>query len=101
MTGWKRETTNGCRGELADGATLRLPRGGLLEVRRGTVVVTREGDLEDHVVLAGGTHRVGAAGLSVAWALEPSEVQVSAAERRAPQPWLAGGLQRRLGMRST
>jgi hypothetical protein len=101
MTGWKNGTTNGCRSELADGATLRLPRGGVLEVRRGTVVVTREGDPEDHVLVAGGTHRIGPAGLSVAWALEPSEVQVTAAAERAAQPWLAGTLQRRLGMRST
>jgi hypothetical protein len=101
MTGWKQGTTNGCRTELADGATLRLPRGGVLEVRRGTVVVTREGDPEDHVVLGGGALRLGRAGLSVAWALEPSEVQVTVAAERAGQPRLAGTLQRRLGMRST
>ncbi len=65
--------------ELERDATLRLPRLGaetVVEVVRGTVLVTREGDLEDHVLDPGMTLPLGARGRVVAWALVPSTVRV-------------------------
>ncbi len=38
--------------------------------------MTREGDPEDHVLQAGAELRVPGRGLAVAWALEPSRVEV-------------------------
>ena len=55
--------------------TLRLPRGAVVEVERGLVLVTREGDPQDHVLEPGMGLPLGR-GLAVAWALEPSRVRV-------------------------
>ncbi len=58
---------------------LRLPggrEGSWVRVESGMVVVTREGDPEDHVLEAGAALRVPGRGLAVAWALEPSRVEV-------------------------
>ena len=64
---------------LARDEVLRLPgwrEGARVRVEAGMVVVTREGDPEDHVLQAGAQLRVPGRGLAVAWALEPSRVQV-------------------------
>jgi hypothetical protein len=65
--------------ELVRDATVRLDTGGRgIQVRadRGTVLVTREGDLEDHVLEAGDTLLVRGTGLVVAWALDAAHVTV-------------------------
>ncbi len=64
---------------LGRNQVLRLPawrEGSSVWVQSGTVVVTREGDPEDHVLQAGAELRVPGRGLAVAWALEPSRVEV-------------------------
>ncbi len=76
---------------------LRLPGsrdGSWIRVESGTVVVTREGDPEDHVLEAGAELRVPGRGLAVAWALAPSRVEVRAARsaRAAEQPPVTRGL---------
>lgn len=65
--------------ELARDATVRLEAGGRgiqLRADRGTVLVTREGDREDHVLEAGETLLVTGKGLVVAWALSAAHVTV-------------------------
>lgn len=74
------QTANPFRQELAENATLRLHAGGEgihLRAERGTVLVTREGDTDDHVLEAGQTLRVTGKGLVVAWALTPSVLRVT------------------------
>ncbi len=64
---------------LARDQVLRLPawrEGSAVRVESGMVVVTREGDPEDHVLQAGAELRVPGHGLALAWALEPSRVEV-------------------------
>lgn len=82
--------------ELARDEVLRLPRrraGFRIQVQEGTLVVTREGDPEDHVLEAGAALELTGPGLTLAWALEPSRVEVigragRAAERTgAPRPF--------------
>jgi hypothetical protein len=63
--------------ELGRDATLRLPRrhgGQWLRVEQGQVVVTLEGDLEDHVLGPGEELVLSGEKLAVAWALEPSRL---------------------------
>ena len=70
--------TGGAR-ELARDETLRLPlrrRGVVLRVASGCLLVTREGDLEDHILVGGEELRLAGRGLAVAWALAPSTVLV-------------------------
>jgi hypothetical protein len=65
--------------DLSRDATVRLPpRRGETVVRAvaGTVVVTREGDLEDHVLTPGVELHLPPAGLAVAWAMAASRIQV-------------------------
>jgi hypothetical protein len=65
--------------DLSQDATVRLPHGrGETVVRAvlGTVVVTREGDLEDHVLTPGAELHLPPAGLAVAWAMAASRIQV-------------------------
>jgi hypothetical protein len=57
--------------ELGENATMRLPRSRfptVVYVERGTVLVTQEGDLEDHVLGTGDTVVLPVGGLAVAWA---------------------------------
>jgi len=73
---------------------LRLPAwrdGASVRVQSGMVVVTREGDPEDHVLQAGAELSVPGRGLAVAWALEPSRVEVrrGGRERAGEQATLA------------
>jgi hypothetical protein len=65
--------------ELARDATVRLDAGAQgIQVRAdcGTVLVTREGDLEDHVLEAGDAVLVTGTGLVVAWALDVAHLTV-------------------------
>ena len=62
-------------------ATLRLrpPAGGLvLAALSGTLVVTQQGDRDDHVLTPGATLRVARRGLVVAWALSDASLSVTA-----------------------
>jgi hypothetical protein len=71
--------------DLDRDATLRIPRRrgtALIRVERGVVLVTRAGDLEDHVLERGMELRVSGPGLVIAWALEPSTVRVGEAAPR-------------------
>jgi len=72
--------------DLTRDATLRLPPGrGETVVRAvlGTVVVTREGDPDDHVLTPGMELRLPPVGLAVAWAVAAARVQVWHEPRRA------------------
>ena len=51
-----------------------------IRVESGVVVVTREGDPEDHVLRAGETVVLPARGKVVAWAIEPARASVRRAE---------------------
>lgn len=87
-------TRGGAEGSrsLAPDEVLRLPRrraGVLVRVLAGRVVVSREGDPEDHVLEAGAEGWFPGKGLSLAWALEASRIELRA--RAAP------GLARRPG----
>jgi hypothetical protein len=68
---------------LPKNSTLRLPTGALVHVERGLLVVTREGDPDDHVLRPGMELRLPERGRSVGWALEASRVQLSV----EPAPW--------------
>lgn len=73
--------------ELAENATMRLPRGRstvIVRVERGTVLVTQEGDLEDHVLEPGDEIALGAGRLAVAWAFTEAAISVREA---APSAW--------------
>ena len=76
--------------ELAKDETLRLPRrdGGVLHVTSGCVLVTQEGDPDDHVRGAGEEFRASGRGLAVAWALTRSDIVVADAPlaREIPRP---------------
>jgi hypothetical protein len=79
-------TTNATTSEifrLRKNETLRLPYGieVALRVERGTVLVTQEGDREDHVLEHGDELLVPAGGLAVAWAFTEARVSIRAAER--------------------
>jgi len=69
------------RKDMERDAVLRLPRpgrGAVVVVERGVVLVTRKGDLEDHVLQPGMELPLDGHGLVVAWALEPSTLHVRA-----------------------
>jgi hypothetical protein len=64
---------------LGQDQVLRLPdwpEGSRVRVEAGLVVVTREGDAQDHVLEAGAELPVPGRGLAVVWALEPSRIVV-------------------------
>lgn len=68
------------------GASQALPKDGTARITRsrdvivavdgGVILVTREGDLEDHVLEAGMELRLPRRGVAVAWALEPSTIRI-------------------------
>ena len=69
---------------LAKDATMRLPPGPsatVVSVESGIVLVTREGDLDDHVLESGDELVLPRGGLGVAWALTDATVFVRAAAR--------------------
>ncbi len=66
--------------ELDKDQTVRLTpgRGGVvLRAERGCLLVTQEGDPEDHVLGPGDELRMSGRGLAVAWALSPSSLAVA------------------------
>ena len=78
---WGRGAEQGVH-ELARDATLRLRAGGaglVLRATSGCVLVTREGDRDDHVLEPGEELRLEGRGLVVAWALAPSRLAVAGA----------------------
>lgn len=81
--------------ELAANATMRLGHGRPVTVRveRGTVLVTREGDLEDHVLESGDEIVLAGRGLAIAWALTEAAISLreGAASPRPPAPWRGRG----------
>ena len=86
--------------ELARDETLRLPvrRGGVvLRVASGCLLVTQEGHLEDHVLVAGDELRLAGRGLAVAWALAPSTVLIADAPVAATRDALAARVAAPLG----
>jgi hypothetical protein len=101
-SGSRRGEAGGCRA-LAPDEVVRLPRlraGIVVRVLAGLVVVSREGDPEDHVLEAGGEAWFPGKGLSLAWALEASriELRAGAARREGRQPAAAtAGARRSLG----
>lgn len=69
---------------LRENATLRLPDGdgAVVRVERGIVLVTQEGDPEDHVLEPGDELVVSCLGRAVAWAFTDAAVSVRAAPHR-------------------
>jgi hypothetical protein len=68
---------------LPENAVMPLPRGRsakVVRVESGTVMITQEGDLEDHVLVSGDEIRLHAHGLAVAWAFTKAALSV----RKAP-----------------
>ena len=81
--------------DMALDETVRLipgRKGVVLDLRRGCLLVTQEGDLQDHVLEAGDELRLTGPGAVVAWALWPSSLVVihDAAARVRPVPLPAG-----------
>ena len=65
--------------KLAANETRRLPRGRpvtTVRVERGTVLVTQQGDLEDHVLEPGDELVLVGGGLAVAWAFREAAISV-------------------------
>ncbi len=65
--------------DLAENATMALPRGRIgtvVRVERGTVLVTQEGDLDDHVLEAGDEIVLARGGRAVAWAFSEATLSV-------------------------
>jgi DUF2917 family protein len=74
--------------DLGKDETSHLPevRGPVaIRVERGLVLVTREGDREDHVLHAGDALVLPPRGKVVAWALEPTRATVREARAGAPR----------------
>ncbi len=74
--------------ELAENTAMRLPGGSfatMVRVERGTVLVTQEGDLEDHVLEAGDEFVLHPFGLAVAWAFTDAAVSVRRAALAGPK----------------
>jgi hypothetical protein len=68
---------------LAENAVMPLPRGRsatVVRVESGTVLITQEGDLEDHVLVSGDEILLRARGLAVAWAFTKAALSL----RKAP-----------------
>lgn len=70
--------------ELSENAALRVSRRGaavIVSVERGTVLLTRQGDLEDHVLEQGDELFLPHGGLAVAWAFTEATISVREAAR--------------------
>ncbi len=70
--------------DLSKNATLRLPAGiGIVvRVECGTVLVTQEGDLDDHVLERGDELVLSRPGLAVAWAFTEAALSIHPAVHR-------------------
>jgi hypothetical protein len=83
---------------LAENTTMRFPRRRLatvVRIRRGTVLLTQEGDLEDHVLEGGDEIVLPAGGLAVAWAFTDAAISLREAGPSGSQRqrrWFAIGL---------
>lgn len=63
--------------DLAENDAVPIPRRGaaaVVRVERGTVLVTRQGDLDDHVLEPGDELLLPRHGLAVAWAFTPARI---------------------------
>lgn len=98
MTTMNRTTSSTIREtwDLAENAVMRVSRRGIalvVRVERGTVLVTRQGDLEDHVLEPGDELVLPRGGLAVAWAFTEATISVREAVRTGatlePSLWLA------------
>jgi hypothetical protein len=89
MAAMMAERSRSGRMELPRDATLRLragPHGVRIRAESGTVLVTREGDLDDHLMERGDELLITGTGLVVAWALVPSSVVLSRDVERSTPP---------------
>lgn len=69
-----------------DAMALRRPwRETVVRVHRGTVLVTQEGDQEDHVLEPGDELLLGRRGRAVAWAFTDATLSLRAATRAGPE----------------
>jgi hypothetical protein len=87
------ENPRGETWELAENDTMKLPRRRTatnVRADQGTVLVTREGDLEDHVLEPGDELLVPRGGLAVAWAFTAATVSFCEG-LRASRPHQARG----------
>jgi hypothetical protein len=69
--------------ELAENSVMRVSRRGVavvVRVDRGTVLITCQGDLEDHVLEAGDEIYLQGGGLALAWAFTDATLHVTEAE---------------------
>ncbi len=83
---WTTSSTIRGAWDLAENAAMRVSRRGVavvVRVERGTVLVTRQGDLEDHVLEPGDELFVPRGGLAVAWAFTEATISVREAVRTA------------------
>lgn len=65
--------------ELEENSVMRVSRRGVavvVRVDRGTVLITRQGDVEDHVLEAGDELYLRRGGLAVAWAFTDAVLRV-------------------------
>jgi hypothetical protein len=65
--------------KLAENAAVPLPRSRspkLVRVERGTVLITREGDPDDHVLVTGDELLLDVRGLAVAWAFTDAAISL-------------------------
>ncbi len=69
--------------DLDENDAMALPRGGVVHVHRGTVLVTQQGDREDHVLEPGDEIPLRRRGRAVAWAFTPATVSLQPAGRRS------------------
>ncbi len=80
-------STPAARFELAENQVIRLPRrrtATVVRAERGTVLVTRGGDVEDHVLEAGDELVLPRGGVAVAWAFTSATVSVREGLRVIP-----------------
>ncbi|WP_242344655.1 DUF2917 domain-containing protein [Anaeromyxobacter terrae] len=81
--------------KLDEDAAMRLWRGGaatVVRVERGTVLVTQEGDLDDHVLEPGDELVLDGEGLAVAWAFTEAVISVREAAQRGSTTRTASSL---------
>jgi hypothetical protein len=79
---WTNGSSTGGAWDLSENATMRLPLGRsatVVRVERGTVLVTQQGELEDHVLEAGDEVILVGGGVAVAWAFTEAAISVGEA----------------------